>query len=100
MVVGENSEHVGADFVGGIAVGGDSVSSGDNKVDFSGMHEGGGSRIGDAVEGDLVVEEFVGGEAETLLAWSGFARVDVFDFALLVGSTDDSECGSVPSCCE
>lgn len=94
-MVGEDGEHVGADFVGGIAVGGDAVGSGDDEVDFSGAHKGCGGTIGDALEGDVVVEEFVGGEAQALLAGSGFAGVDVFDYALLMGGADDAEGGSV-----
>jgi len=91
VVVGEDREHIGADFVGGISVGGDAVGPGNDEVDFSGAHEGGGSAIGDALKWNLVVEKFVGGEAEPLLAGSGLAGVDVFHFALLMGGANDAE---------
>ena len=95
VMVGEDGEHVSADFVRGVSVGGDAVGSGDDEVDFSGSHEAGGGGVGDGVEGDLVFEKFPGGEAEALLAGAGFAGVNVFDFALLVGGADDAEGGSV-----
>ena len=97
VVPREYGEHVGTDFVGGVAVGSDSVGSGDHAIDFSLGHEGGGHSIADRVEGDFVVEEFECGEAEALLPRASFAGPDVNVFALIVGAADDAEGGPVSS---
>lgn len=100
MVLGEDGEHVGADFVCGVAVGGDTVCTCYNEINFPSTHERGGGTIGDALKWNMVVEELVSGESESLLARASFAGIDMFDFALLVGSTDDAEGSSVSGGCE
>lgn len=95
MVVGQNGEHIGADFVGRVSICGDAVGPGDDEVDFPGSEKAGGGGIGDGVEGDAVFEEFPGGELEALLAGAGFAGVDVLDLALGMGGADDAKSSTV-----
>ncbi len=63
---GEHGDLVGADFVGGIAVGRDAIGSGDDGADFPGFQKVPDHVVGDQGERNVAAMQFPGGEARTL----------------------------------
>ncbi len=90
----EDGEGVGADFVGGVAVGSDAVGSGDDEVDFLLGHEEAGHAVGDEGGVDAGLGKFPGGEACALEEGSGFVDVGVEGGVVLVGGEHECECGA------
>ena len=66
VVLGEDSDAGGADFVGDVAVGSDAVAADEDGIDPAVFHDGGCHVVTD--EGDVHAggAEFVGGEARAL----------------------------------
>ena len=52
MFLGQNGDLVGADFVGGVAVGGDAVRAGDHGAYVAGLENVADHVVGDEREGD------------------------------------------------
>ena len=77
VLAGEDGEAVGADLVGGVAVGGDAVCADDDGVDAALLHEVGGHVVAEDGGGDGVLHELPGGEAGALEVGSGFVGEDV-----------------------
>src|SRR6185437_10793806 len=62
VLAGEDSDVVGADFVGHVAIGRDAVGSDDDGLNFSFAHETGGHVVADDGGGNVVGHQFPGGE--------------------------------------
>ena len=95
VLLGQNRHVVGADLVGGVAVGGDAVRAHDHGLDAPGAHEAGGHVVADHGGGDVVGHQFPGGEPRALQKGPRFVGVDVNALALLDGRADDAQRGSV-----
>ena len=94
MVVGEDGEGVGADFVGCVAVCGYAVGADDHGGDIFGAafecEEGGGHGVGYQGCGNAVVEELVARQTRALVVGSGFSVVDVSESVAGVEGADDA----------
>ena len=95
VLFGEDGDAVGTDLVGGIAVGGDSVGSDDDCLDAALLHQMGAHVVAEDGGGDVVLEEFPGGEACALEEGTGLVCEDVDVVAGFDGGADDSEGGAV-----
>ena len=73
---GEHRFFIGTDFVGDIAVSGDSVGTDDAEIDFAASHVKAGSVIGDDFVRDSFLEEFPTCQMCTLTTRSGFIYPD------------------------
>ena len=91
---GEHGDLVGADFVGGVAVGGDAVCAGDDGANFAGFEEVADHVVGDECERDAALVKLPGGEARALKIGAGFGDEDVEFFALVDGDANDAESGA------
>src|SRR5207253_9327180 len=56
VVAGEHGQPIGADLVGGIAVGGDAVGAGDDEVDEALLHHVGGRHVRDEPVGNALLD--------------------------------------------
>src|SRR5579884_2505325 len=90
----ENGDLIGADFVGGVAVGGDAIRAGDDGADFAGFQEVSDHVVRDEREGNAAAVELPGGEARALKIGARFRNEDVQLLALLDGNLDDAESGA------
>src|SRR6058998_875937 len=91
VFLGEDSDLVSADFVGGVAVGRDAVGAGDDGADLSGLEEVTDHVVGDERKRNTGLVELPGGEARALKIWARFRNKDVQLSALLEGDTDNAE---------
>src|SRR5208283_5108395 len=66
VLFGQHGHLIRADFIGGVAVGGDAVRAGDNGSDIAGLQEVADHIVRDEREGNAAAVEFPGGEAGTL----------------------------------
>jgi len=87
---GEDGDLVRADFVGGVAVGGDAVGSGDYGADFARLQKMADHVVGNERERNAAFVEFPRGEAGALQIGTRFGHEDVQLLALLVSDTDDA----------
>ena len=95
VLAGEDGDGVGADLVGGVAVGGDAVRADDDGLDAALAHEVGGHVVAEDGGGDVVLHELPGGEAGALEEGAGLVGEDVDLVAALDGGADDAEGGAV-----
>ncbi len=95
VLFGEDGDGVGADLVGGVAVGGDAVCADDDGGDAALRHEVAGHVVADEGGGDVVFEQLPGGEACALVEGAGLVGEDVDLFAGFDGGADDAEGGAV-----
>src|SRR6185437_17147155 len=91
VLAGEDSDVVGADFVGHVAIGRDAVGSDDDGLNFSFAHETGGHVVADDGGGNVVGHQFPGGEARALEEGACLVGIDVDLLALFDGGADDAE---------
>ena len=91
VLLREDCDSVGADFVGDVAVGGDTVRSDDDGLDFALAHEAGSHVVAKDGGGNAVVHELPRGEAGALQERPRFIGVDMDLVALLDGGADDAE---------
>ena len=89
--LGEQGHAVGADLVGGVAVGGDPIGADDDRLDLAFLHDLGGHVVADQGDRDAAVLQFPGGEPGTLEQRPGLVGEDVDRLALLVGREDHGE---------
>src|SRR6266487_2611434 len=100
VLLGEDSDLVSADFVGGVAVGRDAVGAGDDGSDLSGLEEVTNHVVGDERKRNAALVELPGGEARTLKIRASFRNKDVQLSALLEGDTDNAEGRADAACGE
>jgi len=91
VLLGENGHLVGADFVGGIAVGGDAVGAGDDWPQLFPISKVADHVVGDEREGDAAFVEFPGGEAGAPGDRGAFLRHKTWSFALFIGDANDAK---------
>ena len=99
MMVGEDGEGVGADFVGRVAVCGNPVGADDDGGDVLGaafeLEESSGHGVSYQGCGDAVVQKLVACQTRALVVGSGFGVVDVSESVAGVQGADDAEGGAV-----
>src|SRR5580692_6572602 len=88
---GQDGDLVGADLVGGVAVCGYAVGSGDNRADFAGLQKVADHVVRDESERDAAFVKLPGSEARALQIGARFGHEDVQLFALLEGDADDAQ---------
>ena len=95
VVFGEDGDAGGADLVGDVAVGGDTVAANEYGVDPAVFHDGGCHVV--AYQGDVHAggTEFVGGETCALQEGARFVGVDFEVVAFFVSEVHDGGCGAV-----
>jgi len=77
MPVCQNRHHVGADLVGGVTVGGDTIGPHHHDIDLLLSHQAADGIIGDQRNRNAGTTQFIGGEAAALEKRSGFTGVDL-----------------------
>lgn len=91
---GEDSELVGADFIGCVSVSDDSVCAYYYGCDILfrlvGLEERSSHGVGDQRRGNLFVNEFEGCESGTLVIWPGFGTVGMVEVIHVVEFADYS----------
>ena len=101
--LGQNRKPVRADLVGRVAISGHAVGAHDDAEDVFRVplpiQERAGHGVGDEGSGDVVVQEFVAGEAGALVVRSRFGVVDSVEDVEGAEVTDDAEGGAVACCC-
>jgi hypothetical protein len=97
IVLGGEGEGEGADLVGSVAVGSNTVGPNDDGIDGSAGKEERGSRVGDHGGGDAVVHELIGGEAGTLQVGTGLGVPGADKVARGMDGADDTEGRAIPS---
>lgn len=85
MIVGEDGEVVGSDFVGRITISSDAIGTSDDHADAIFAHDLGGHVVADDGDVDARGGQFVGGEARALQEWARFVSEDVEFEVVLVG---------------
>ena len=95
VVLGEDGDAGGADFVRSVSIGGNAVAADEDGVDPAVFHDGGCHVVAD--EGDVHAggTEFVCGEARTLQERASFVGKDAEVVAFLVTEVHDGGCGTV-----
>ncbi len=88
---GEHGDLIGADFVGGVAVGGNAVSASDDGAHFSGLQEVAHHIVGDEREGNAAAMQLPGGEACALEIGARFRNQDVDFFSLFERHANHAE---------
>ena len=91
VLLGQNSDRIGADLVGHVAVGGDAVCAHDHGLDAALTHEAGGHVVAEDGGGNAVGHQLPGGEARALQEGTGFVGEDVNLLAALDGSADHAQ---------
>ncbi len=95
VMTGGDGDAIGADFVGGIAIGRNAVGADENGLNFTFQHDPGGHVIADEGNGDAGLFQFPRGKACALEERAGFIGEDVQGPTLFMGEVDGSEGGSV-----
>src|SRR5690348_15640020 len=88
VFLGKNGDLISADFVGGVAVGGNPVGSCDDGADIAGLQKVAHHIVGDERKRDAALVEFPGGEARALEIGTCFGNQDVDFLALFEGDAD------------
>jgi glutamate carboxypeptidase len=91
VLLGQDSDAVGADLVGHIAIGGHPVGADDDGLDLALAHEAGCHVVAQDGGGDAVVHHLPGGEARALQERPRLIRVDVQLVAAFHGRADHSQ---------
>lgn len=94
MMLCQDGHRVGADLVGKVPIGGDSVCPYEHSVHFALLHERGGHPIADQRVRDAFPLELVRGETTTLQQRPSLVHIDMDLLARAVGITDDTQCSS------
>lgn len=96
----EEGDCVGADFVGDITVGGDSIGADQDELYFSFAHDLCDHVVADKGDVDACLVEFPCCEPCALEKGACFVREDAEGFASIVGSVHDGECSAEICRCE
>src|SRR5436309_2455076 len=88
VAVGQHGHRVGADLVGGVAVGRDAVGAHHDAVHQPLRHEGAGAAVGHQPEGDAQALELPGGEAGALEEGTRLVHPNLPDLPLAPGGLD------------
>ncbi len=96
MPAREHGDHIGADLVGDIAVGGYPVGADDDRIDLAAGHQVTGHAVGDQCHRDAILREFPRGQPRALQERARFARDDGHALARRHRGADHAERGSVP----
>src|SRR4029077_1150039 len=91
VVVGQDGDGVGADLVGGVAVGRDAVGADHDAVDEALGHQGAGAAVRHQVEGDAELLQLPGGEPRALQERPGLVHPDLPEVAVAPGGLDHAE---------
>src|SRR5262249_27485265 len=94
VFLGENGDLISADFIRGVAVGGDAVGTGHDRSNLPGFEEVADHVVGDEREGNAAFVELPSGEARALQVRARFGHEHVEVAALLDGDADDPESGA------
>jgi hypothetical protein len=86
----QHRQGVSADFVGGIAVGGNAVGPGDNAVDLPPPHKVPRHGVGNQGNGNSRSLELPGGQPRPLEQGTALAGQDLYVLALLLGHNDNA----------
>ena len=90
----QNRQRIGADFIGYVAVGGNTVSAHPNRIDLALRHQAGGHRIGNQPIRHPQLTQLPGGQAPALQQRARFIHPDVCHFPLLIRQRNHPQRGA------
>ena len=95
MVARRHRQQIGADLIGGIAVGGDAVGTNDHPAHATLLHQMRGGALHHDGYRNPFLHQFPGGEASALQPRPGFIGVDAIDLSRCVSGADHAQGGAV-----
>ena len=98
MLSGEYCHRIRSNFVCNVSIGGDAISTHNNRVDQSLMHEGSGHVVGYDADVDVVFPKFPGGEPCSLQEWARFVRQHLETLAAFDRGANHAKRGSIARC--